>query len=95
MTLPKHKAAAYTEQIRQHGPMTTIYGEEKGDHPNRKVTRDVHTGGGAALDHPLDYMLGSVLTVSREARGGAKYHPDDDSPAAAAWREEERDLYPH
>ena len=66
MTLPKHKAAAYTEQIRQHGPMTTVYGQEKGEHPNRKV-----------------------------ARGGAQYHPDDDSPEAHAWREEERDLYPH
>lgn len=34
MTLPKHKAAAYTEQIQQHGPMTSTYGQEKG-----KVTK--------------------------------------------------------
>ena len=67
MTLPKsHKTAAYTEQIRQHAPMTSTYGEEKGDHPNRKVTRDTHTGGGGALDHPFDHMLGSALTISRD-----------------------------
>ena len=53
MTLPKsHKTAAYTEQVRQHTPMTSKYGEEKGDHPNRKVTRDTHTGGGGLDNSP-------------------------------------------